>query len=100
MRVSFEVGLERRRHVKLSVIPQLDHEIVFFLPICSLVLCPTSRAHADLDTRCLASLAEYSLEDLAGEARANFHFEYCVLCTLLLRLTGTYLTSHTVENLD
>ena len=36
VRVSFEVGLERRRHVKLSVIPQLDHEIVFFLPICSL----------------------------------------------------------------
>ena len=60
----------------------------------------TSRARADLDTRCLASLAEYSLEDLAGEARANFHFEYCVLCTLLLRLTGTYLTSYTVENLD
>ena len=57
-------------------------------------------SHVQGTWRCLASLAEYSLEDLAGEARANFHFEYCVLCTLLLRLTGTYLTSYTVENLD
>ena len=96
VRVSFEVGLERRRHVKLSVIPQLDHEIVFFLPICSLHVQGTCWFGYALPCESCRVLTGRP----CGWSSCKLPFWILCLCTLLLRLTGTYLTSYTVENLD